>query len=72
MTTRNPWADRWQYEIGGMTDSAAERRGLAREAQEAREYPTRTCQVCGGTSFYRPGVGGWWCADRHLWKEVSV
>jgi ribosomal protein L37AE/L43A len=71
-TKRNPWADRWEHEIGGQTKDAYERAMIRVEANEARAYPTRTCQVCGKDSFYRPGVGGWWCADRHLWKYMEV
>jgi hypothetical protein len=66
--TTNPWADRWANQIGGWTADPIERAMIIQEADEAREMDTRTCQECGKASFYRPGVGGWWCEDRHLWR----
>lgn len=70
-TTQNPWADRWENELAPMGDPV-DGAMMRHEANQARSYPPRTCQVCGADSFYRPGVGGWWCADRHLWKATRT
>ena len=68
MTTTNPYADRW--------DAIAEQHYrndpmMRAEAQQSRQYGTRTCQECGGPSFHRPGVGGFWCSQHHLWKREA-
>ena len=74
MTTReaNPWADRWErianeHTLPGIHGDY-EKMAMTREANEARDEDTFTCTKdgCELTAFYRPGVGGWWCADRHL------
>lgn len=70
-TKRNPWADRWEFEIGqGFQGPGAEGRieqqMMKAEADEARAMPVQVCKTCGGDSFYRPGVSGYWCAERHL------
>lgn len=57
----NPWADRWDgYQDG---HDAYEDAAIRHEAQEARDMDTGDCieEGCNGTTFYRPGVGGWWC-----------
>lgn len=62
----NPWADRWEHQVGGYEADPVERALITREANEARLYPTRTCTECGQTAHLRPGVGGWWCPNRHI------
>ena len=64
--TRNTWADRWEDMAFG-TGDPAETAMMRQEAEQAREYGTRTDSE-GTVYFYRPGVGGWWSADRKLWK----
>ncbi len=57
----NPWADRWE----GMAYDSDDAVMMKMEADAARATPTRTCPE-GHTAFYRPGVGGHWCVERHL------
>ncbi len=69
MSKRNPWADRWEFELGHRSYiGVAERQMMKREADDARSRSTFPCSEdgCDLTSFYRPAVTGWWCTDRHL------
>lgn len=57
---KNPYAERWVYVIG-QNDGGLEKQMLRYEAQSAEDTETYPC-ACGGTFYYRPGVGGWWCS----------
>ena len=79
MTERNPWADRWEFEIGrGFqgpgSEGRIEQEGMKAEADYARAQPTFPCPTegCTLTSFYRPAVTGFWCEARHLTRAGQV
>ena len=57
----NPWSDRWEDMAINSEDGAM----MRLEAQEGRFMPTRTCTE-GHVAYYRVGVGGYWCKERHL------
>jgi len=58
----NPWAKRWNNLHSTEPDPGE--RALARlEAQDAEDAGTRTCGLCGGTAYYRPGVGAFQCPN---------
>jgi hypothetical protein len=61
MARQNPWSSRWRTFKDG--HDPHEDALLEMEARDAERMPVYECEVegCGGTTHYRPGVGGWWC-----------
>ena len=60
-SNENPWSDRWET----MAHDSADAVMMKLEAEEGRLMPTRICTE-GHVAYYRVGVGGWWCKERHL------
>jgi hypothetical protein len=60
----NPYAKRWVNEFGRWNEPNHDERHMYEvEASHAESQPSYPCEVegCTGTTYYRPGVGGWWC-----------
>lgn len=58
---KNKFAANWR--TYGYGEGRLERQAIEREARDAESRETYPCSQpdCGGTCFYRPGVGGWFC-----------
>ena len=68
MTTTNPGADARENIVCNVPPG--DRQAIVDEANDARRYGYR--EDDGGKRYwYRPGVGGWWSADRKLWPGAS-
>jgi len=58
---KNPYANRWVYEIHKNEPDSGERALARHEAMHAEEEGYVICPKCGEKAWYRPGVGAYWC-----------